>query len=283
MNAQSSPSYQWLTGADMVVVDEAHTSVAPMYTSVLDWLGRGRSRRERRLLLGLTATPFRGTNEAETHRLVRRYDDNRLEKGAFDGDMYRALQDKGILARVNQRVLDGSELSLSYQELTELQERRLLPKGVEQRLGQDLARNQRIVQSIVDLPEDWTVLLFATSVENAESLAAQLAYAGVPAAAVSGATKAAYRRDVVQRFRAGELRVLTNYSVLTQGFDAPKVRAVYVTRPTWSPNLYQQMIGRGLRGPKNGGSALVDIINVTDNVNEFGEQLAFNHFDYLWS
>ncbi|WP_418606678.1 DEAD/DEAH box helicase family protein [Georgenia sp. SUBG003] len=283
MNAQSSPSYQWLTGADMVVVDEAHTSVAPMYTAVLDWLGRGRSRRERRLLLGLTATPFRGTNEAETHRLVRRYDDNRLEKGAFDGDMYRALQDKGILARVNQRVLDGSELSLNYQELTELQDRRLLPKGVEQRLGQDLARNQRIVQSIVDLPEDWTVLLFATSVENAESLAAQLAYAGVPAAAVSGATKAAYRRDVVRRFRARELRVLTNYSVLTQGFDAPEVRAVYVTRPTWSPNLYQQMIGRGLRGPKNGGSELVDIINVADNVNEYGEQLAFSHFDYLWS
>ncbi|WP_418606185.1 hypothetical protein [Georgenia sp. SUBG003] len=67
------------------------------------------------------------------------------------------------------------------------------------------------------------------------------------------------------------------------GFDAPEVRAVYVTRPTWSPNLYQQMIGRGLRGPKNGGSELVDIINVADNVNEYGEQLAFSHFDYLWS
>ncbi len=61
------------------------------------------------------------------------------------------------------------------------------------------------------------------------------------------------RRDLVRRFQAQEIRVLTNYNVLSQGFDAPKVGAVYVVRPTFSLNRYQQMIGRGLRGPKNGG------------------------------
>ena len=79
-----------------------------------------------------------------------------------------------------------------------------------------------------------------------------------------------------------EIRVLTNYNVLTQGFDAPEVRAVYVTRPTFSPNLYQQMIGRGLRGPLNGGSDEVLIVNVADNLEKYGGQLAFHHFDYLW-
>ena len=77
--------------------------------------------------------------------------------------------------------------------------------------------------------------------------------------------------------------MLTNYGVLTQGFDAPSVRALYIARPTYSPNLYQQIVGRGLRGPLNGGKERCLIVNVEDNVREFGEKLAFYDFDYLWS
>jgi superfamily II DNA or RNA helicase len=140
-----------------------------------------------------------------------------------------------------------------------------------------------IVRSIRDLPEDWTVLLFASSVENAETLAAMLAVQGVPAVAISGGTDPAERRYYVERFRKGDIRVITNYAVLAQGFDAPAVRAVYVTRPTFSPNVYQQMIGRGLRGRLNGGSDEVLIVNVQDNFDQFGERLAFYDFEYLWS
>jgi superfamily II DNA or RNA helicase len=75
---------------------------------------------------------------------------------------------------------------------------------------------------------------------------------------------------------------LTNYAVLTEGFDAPAIRAVYVARPTYSPNLYQQMIGRGLLGPLNGGKNECLIVNVRDNVAQFGEALAFTQFEYLW-
>lgn len=76
--------------------------------------------------------------------------------------------------------------------------------------------------------------------------------------------------------------MLTNYNVFTEGFDVPQVDAVYVTRPTYSPNVYQQMIGRGLRGPLNGGNEKVLIVNVADNIANYGEQLAFHHFDHLW-
>ena len=70
--------------------------------------------------------------------------------------------------------------------------------------------------------------------------------------------------------------------MLTQGFDAPAVRALFVARPTFSPNLYQQMIGRGLRGPLNGGKPECLIVNVADNFFQFGEELAFRKFEYLW-
>lgn len=126
------------------------------------------------------------------------------------------------------------------------------------------------------------MLVFAGSVAHAQVLAAMLQYENVPAAAVSGNTDATVRRYYVEEFREGRLRVLTNYAVLTEGFDAPAVGAVYVARPTFSPNLYQQMIGRGLRGRKNGGKDSCIIANVQDNLDMYGDKLAFNEFEYLW-
>ena len=80
----------------------------------------------------------------------------------------------------------------------------------------------------------------------------------------------------------GELQVLANFGVLTQGFDAPATRAIYVARPTFSPNIYQQMIGRGLRGPLNGGKERCLIVNVRDNWITYGDKLAFYEFEHLW-
>jgi superfamily II DNA or RNA helicase len=62
---------------------------------------------------------------------------------------------------------------------------------------------------------------------------------------------------------------------LSQGFDAPKTDAVYITRPTSSEVRYQQMVGRGLRGPKNGGTEEVLIVNVLDNLVEFGDSIVY--------
>jgi superfamily II DNA or RNA helicase len=126
------------------------------------------------------------------------------------------------------------------------------------------------------------VLLFAASVDHAEVMAGALTLRGIASAAISSRTPPVARRYFIEEFRRGRIRVLTNYAVLTEGFDAPAVRAVFVARPTFSPNLYQQMIGRGLRGPLNGGTEYCLVVNVADNVAQFGEELAFRQFEYLW-
>jgi superfamily II DNA or RNA helicase len=113
-------------------------------------------------------------------------------------------------------------------------------------------------------------------------MAALLSLKGVPAAAVDYRTEPTVRRRYVDRFRRGELRVLINFGVLTQGFDAPATRAIYVARPTFSPNMYQQMIGRGLRGRLNGGTERCLIVNVRDNWITYGDKLAFYEFEHLW-
>ena len=101
--------------------------------------------------------------------------------------------------------------------------------------------------------------------------------------AVSGTTETATRRRVVWEFRCGKLMALVNHGVFREGFDAPRTCAIIVARPVYSPNLYFQMIGRGLRGPKNGGGERCLILDVRDNIENFGRELAFSDLDWLWA
>ncbi|MET7293575.1 DEAD/DEAH box helicase [Streptomyces griseoloalbus] len=275
--------YAWLRQATLVIVDEAHTAISKRYTEILSQLGLTQYETGRHLL-GLTATPFRNTNEDETRRLVTRFGNRRLDEGVFpSGDPYRDLQEWGMLAQVEHRTLTGGRIELTRDEKTHAERMAMLSRAAEQRLADDHARSRRIVDEIAGLPKDWPTLLFATSVDHAKYLAARLNDRGILAAAVDSTTSAQDRRRRIEDFRAGRIRVLTNYGVLTQGFDAPATRVVVVARPVYSTNVYQQMIGRGLRGPKNGGKRTCLILNVDDNIANFDTKLAFTQFEHLWS
>ena len=277
-------TYEWLKSAvRAIVVDEAHSSIGTSYTQMLDWLDMARNV-DRIPLIGLTATPFRNTSVEETKRLAARYGHRRLDERALGTeDAYPHLQELGILSRVDHRTLAGSEMRLTPDELETLRKLRRLSPRVTQELGENVDRNKMLLDDITCLDPEWPVLLFAASVEHAQIMAALLTREGLPAAAITGETDRGARRHYVQQFRAGEMRVLTNFNVLTAGFDAPQVRALYIARPTYSPNAYQQMVGRGLRGPGNGGTERCLLVNVEDNVANFGERLAFHDFDYLWT
>ena len=288
-----------LADVRLLVVDEAHGSIAPSYTSIMRDLGLTSRRREDEIcLLGLTATPYRGRNEEETERLVNRYGRNRLDSGAFDSDdpedVIRELQDMNVLADVDHRTIEGSTLRLG--DLSDLDERELrqlldkilpwLPESVEQRIANNAGRTRRIIDAymsqIQSIDPTWPTLIFATSVGHAETIAAMLQLEGVEARAVSGKTDLATRRSVVEQFRAGEVKVLVNYGVFREGFDAPQTRAIIVARPVYSPNLYFQMIGRGLRGELNRGSDRCLILDVEDNIEDYDRALAFSELDWLW-
>jgi superfamily II DNA or RNA helicase len=277
-----NPNYDWLRKAGCAVIDEAHTAIAPTYTQLLEWLGFSRDHAEDRWpLVGLSATPFRG-NEEESKWLAGRFGHRRLDKDVFSGEPYAVLQNMQVLARVRHELLEGAQIQLTDDELQHFRIYKRIPPSVENRLGADRTRNDAILESILEKDRTWQMLVFATSVEHAQTLAGLLSLAGVPAMAIAGTTDLGVRRFAIEQFRAGKIKILTNYGVLTQGFDAPAVRALYVTRPTFSPNLYQQMIGRGLRGPLNGGKEECLIVNIADNFLQFGEKLAFQQFEHLW-
>ena len=115
-------TYEFLSDFRLLVFDEAHRSIAPTFTSAMQELGLTRWRRsDEPFLIGLTATPYRGYDVAETQRLVNRYGSNRLDSGAFSSDdpedVITELQDMEILARADHRIIEGGQFSLSHDEL----------------------------------------------------------------------------------------------------------------------------------------------------------------------
>ena len=283
------PVDDFLGEIGIIVFDEAHRSIAPTFTSVTQELGLTRWQRSREpFMIGLTATPYRGYNEAETARLARRYAGNRLDRGAFLSDdaeyVVKELQEGRILAEVNYGTIEGGDFTLSDAEVDGMADTPWLPKRAQESLARDANRTRRILRAYEEyIHPDWPALVFATSVEHAGIVAALLSARGIRATAVSGKTETATRRRVVEEFRNGDIQVLVNYEVFREGFDAPRTRAIVVARPVYSPNLYFQMIGRGMRGIKNGGNDRCLVLNVRDNIRNFNRALAFAELDWLWA
>ncbi|MFW6691544.1 DEAD/DEAH box helicase [Streptomyces sp. MAR4 CNX-425] len=201
---------------------------------------------------------------------------------AFEGNAYEELSRLGILSRVRHEVLPGTDVALNPAELAKVKSQRKLEPKVLDRIGGDQSRLQSLVQHILAQDPTWPILVFTPNVLSAQVLAATLRYRNVEAAAVSGQTGRQQRRDDIERFKKGEVRVLANCDLLIQGFDAPGVRALYIARPTFSPSAYIQMAGRGLRGPQNGGSEECLIVDVADNFGAGNDFLGYREYEHLW-
>jgi DNA repair protein RadD len=145
-------------------------------------------------------------------------------------------------------------------------------------------RRRVIVDQIAAIAEnpDASVLYFGPSVEDAHAVALLLRLKGIQAQGVDGGTRREVRRMLIQRFKGRELQVLCNCELLTTGFDSPKVTHVVVGRPTTSQVLYEQMVGRGLRGPKFGGTKECEILDIIDGFPGVKPTLGYEAFREHW-
>ena len=110
--------------------------------------------------------------------------------------------------------------------------------------------------------------MYAVSVDHAKNLAEVFREGGEPAEVLLGDTPTYERRRSIRQFSDGDLKVLVNVAVATEGFDLPDASCVVLTRPTLSLALYLQMVGRGLR-PKSDGSDCL-ILDLAGNVERHG-------------
>ena len=125
-------------------------------------------------------------------------------------------------------------------------------------------RNELIVDSYVEHGDGRKALCFTVSVDHAHRLAEMFREKGISAEALSGETPLEERREILRRFSVGEIQVVTNCAVLTEGFDEPSIECIILTRPTKSQTLYIQMVGRGTRiFPKKEDCLILDFVDST--------------------
>lgn len=273
---------EWIREASLVVIDEAHHAIAPSYTRLLNWL-TGKLADDRNTILppliGLSATPFRGRNEEESHRLASRFGGRLYPASDEQGKLYQKLQAEGILSEIITKPLNYSQpfvLTADEKKLIETFDE--FPETAAQRMGEDELRNEAIVHAVAEYAAKSQVLFFANSVWHASHLAALLQLRGVQVAAVHGGTESSARQYFIRQFQNGKIKVLCNYGVLATGFDAPKTEVIVISRPVFSPVRYMQMVGRGLRGEKNGGTETCNVVTVLDNIEEYSDRLAYHTY-----
>lgn len=271
--------------ARLVVVDEAHKILAPTYRRAVEFL-RGTEDGAQSFvpLLGLTATTGRGTSETENAEFAAYFDNEVIRiRTAEDVDELQMLRDGGYLARLK-RIVVNSDVILSLDEGEWVSKANDdVSEAARKVLSADAQRTRLIVGQIIDavLHRKDKTLVFATSVAHCTALRFLLAREGIKAECVFGHTPGPKRAEVIERFKAGDLMVLINFEVLTTGFDAPRLETLVIARPTNSPVLYSQMVGRALRGPQMGGNSLQNtLVDLVDNNGRFGnERAAFHYFD----
>ena len=224
---------------DIVIVDEAHLISHKDEGGYRTFLKDLQTINPALRVIGLTATPYR-----LGHGLITEGD--ALFNDLIDPTSIEELVSKGYLAPLRSK---GTDLRLSTE-------------GVHKRGGEFIeselqaavntrSQNERIVREVIARGADrksW--LFFCTGVDHALTMRMVLEEHGINAACVLGETPKIEREKILERFKAGELRAITNANVLTTGFDYPDIDLIAMCRPTMSPGLYVQMAGRGMR-PKS--------------------------------
>jgi superfamily II DNA or RNA helicase len=126
---------------------------------------------------------------------------------------------------------------------------------------EDSGAIEAIAKAYTEHAADRAGVVFTPTVATAQAAAAALNAAGIKAAPVWGDMSKDERRATLTQYAAGDVQVLTNCMVLTEGFDAPHTSCIVVARPTKSPGLYVQMVGRGLRpAPGKRDALLLDVM-----------------------
>ena len=228
----------------LIICDECHRALAPSWTEVLQYFGAGLMANG--VLLGLTATPRRtdGRSAQEVFDEVA-YEITRAELqdlGYLSPMRYFSAQADLNLDRVKKKGGDFQVSSLSAVMNTPPIRHLTLEAWRERGMGRK-------------------TLAFCAGVDHAEAVAADFReHLGARCAVVSGRSRD--RDEILAAFRDGELDVVANYGVLTEGYDEPSIECVLMARPTTSPLVYTQCLGRGLRPSE--GKHFCTVIDIVD-------------------
>lgn len=209
-----------------------------------------------------------GTTELEINVIIRppkeKIPDSQMQK-----ELYGKLIQRRILCDVYHHVIISRKaIEITMKDVSDIEMYGEFQAKTLREVGLSHERNALILQEIQYMREMGRkkILFFGCTVEHARHIAITLkAMFGINARYVDSAMDMDSRISVINEFRNSDVEVLCNFGVLTTGFDAPGIDCVFVGRPVRSALLYTQMIGRGMRGTKNGGTKDMIIVDIDDN------------------
>lgn len=260
--AKKAALRRFLQRPTIVVVDEAHHAASPSYDTLLDLI---ESHDSVRAIVGLTATPFPAG--AARGRFHRRFPT--VVEQCSPGELVQS----GILARPIVTTISTHEIPEMTAQQVAQASRSEIPGEVLQQLNQR-RRNQLVVSTWLGSKHRWgKTLLFATRIDHADTLTAMLVKEGADARALHSGTED--RAGTLQWFKDSQgPAVLVSVGMLTEGVDLPDAHAAFLARPTTSPILMRQMVGRVLRGPYAGGSDEAEVVYFRDEWRSLPDVLA---------
>lgn len=222
----------------MIVIDEAHHALAKTYKEMWERFPNAK-------FLGLTATPCRLNGKGFTDLfdvLVQSWSvPEFISKGRLATYDFVSIKSDGV----TQRLIDS------------LQKRGA--DGDYQNKEMDMLLNkkpsiERLYRSLEEFGKDRKGIVYAINISHAQKITKLYQEHGVKAIAIDSKTPAVERQQDIEAFKKGDIQVLVNVDIFSEGFDCPDVEFVQLARPTLSLAKYLQMVGRGLRvakGKKN--------------------------------
>ena len=272
MNSSTSKILEFIrTKSKFIIADEAHMVPAQTFRDSIEFI----TKLNFTYLIGLSATPggyyVDQTEELSNYFLKNKItitDDHNNELNDDEPILY--LQEKGVLAYIKTHQV---KTDFNFEFTPEEKEKILnsFDEGLNQELvtkmGEDVERNICIFGELTNLYEqNLSTIVFACSLKHTKLLHKICILSGMKVGKIDDKTSNQTRKKIIKAFKDKDIRIIFNYGVLSTGFDAPGTEAILIARPTTSPVIYSQMLGRGLRGPRFGGKKECILVDVKDNL-----------------
>lgn len=244
----------FLARPTVVVVDEAHHAGAPSFHALLDFVD---DQPELQGVLGLTATPYPSAPGARARFMER------FRTLVHEVEVAQLIREKVLARPVVTTIQTGETVpTLDASQLAQATSSDI-PAEVLAQLDVH-HRNRLVVKTWSKHQDAWgKTLVFATNIDHANKLTGTFRRARADVRALHSGIRD--RSKVLEWFRAADgSAVLVSVGMLTEGVDLPDARSAFLVRPTTSPILMRQMVGRVLRGPRAGGELEAHVVHFRD-------------------
>ena len=226
---------------EFIIIDEAHHTPSPTYMKILDAFSDSK-------LLGVTATPHRLDYWGFAHifdKLIVSPDPMEFIKSGFlsNYDYYSVPPECPIVDEIN-------AIPIEKGDFAEDSLIRLLDCG---------SIRSQVVDSYMKYGCGKKAIVYTINKAHNKHMCEEYQKRGINAVTIDCDTPQSERKQLLEEFKKGKIRIICNVNILSEGFDCPDVEVIQITRPTYSLSMYLQQVGRGLRvSPGKDKSVFID-------------------------